>query len=232
MVLDGLRPASGRPRAPSARVQLRGHNQAPGRIWHRIHDYVEDVRQATAQFPDPPVLVGHSMGGLVVQRYLERYPASAAVLMASTPAEGTIRAVCRIGAYHPVLLLKASLLLSLRPLVGNAALARERFFTPDTPQAVVDSCLARLQDESYPAFLETIVRPPRPRLVRAPVLVLGAERDGFFTADDIRRTAHAYRTEAEIFPRIGHNMMLDDGWPLVADRIDGWIRETLAVPHR
>jgi pimeloyl-ACP methyl ester carboxylesterase len=129
-----------------------------------------------------------------------------------------------------VLLLKVNLLLSLRPLVGSAVQAREWFFTPDTPQAVVDSCLARLQDESYPAFLETILKLPHPHRVRAPVLVLGAERDAFFTADEMRRTAHAYRTEAEIFPRIGHNMMLDDGWPLVADRIDGWIRETLAAP--
>jgi pimeloyl-ACP methyl ester carboxylesterase len=30
-------------------VQLRGHNQAPGRIWYRIGDYVEDVRQGRPQ---------------------------------------------------------------------------------------------------------------------------------------------------------------------------------------
>jgi pimeloyl-ACP methyl ester carboxylesterase len=61
-----------------------------------------------------------------------------------------------------------------------------------------------------------------------PVLVLGAELDGFFTLGETRRTARAYRTEAEIFPGIGHDMMLDDGWPGVADRVDGWVRETLA----
>jgi pimeloyl-ACP methyl ester carboxylesterase len=213
-------------------VQLRGHNHAPGRIWHRIRDYVDDVRQAATEFSEPTVLVGHSMGGLVVQRYLERFPASAAVLMASVPSGGTFRAVCRAGARHPVLLLRTNLLMSLRPLIGTAALAREWFFTPDTPQTTVDSCLARLQDESYPAFLGTVFRPPRPHRVRTPVLVLGAERDGFFTVDEIHRTARAYRTEAEIFPRMGHDMMLDDGWPLVADRIDAWIRDTLASRGR
>ena len=34
---------------------------------HRVHHYVEDMRNAVEQFQIPPVLVGHSMGGLVVQ---------------------------------------------------------------------------------------------------------------------------------------------------------------------
>ena len=32
------------------------------------------------------------------------------------------------------------------------------------------------------------------------MLVLGAERDAFFTLDEVRRTARAYGTEAEILP--------------------------------
>ena len=42
----------------------------------------------------------------------------------------------------------------------------------------------------------------------------------------VRRTARAYRTEAEVFPSMGHDVMLDVGWQAVADRIDTWIRET------
>ena len=59
-----------------------------------------------------------------------------------------------------------------------------------------------------------------------PVLVIGAEHDGFFTAGEMLRTAAAYGTQAEIVPGIGHNLMLDQGWPQVADRIDTWVRET------
>jgi hypothetical protein len=58
---------------------------------------------------------------------------------------------------------------------------------------------------------------------------MGAEHDGFFTAGEIRRTAAAYRTQAEIVAGIGHNMMLDQGWDKVADRIDTWIHETASV---
>lgn len=83
-----------------------------------------------------------------------------------------------------------------------------------------------MQDESWPAFLDTVGVWPRPRQVRVPVLVIGAEHDGFFTAGEMRRTAAAYGTQAEIVPGIGHNLMLDQGWPQVADRIDTWVRET------
>lgn len=46
-----------------------------------------------------------------------------------------------------------------------------------------------------------------------PVLVLGAEHDGCFTAAELRRTAAAYRSEAEIMTGMGHDLMLDQGWP-------------------
>ena len=42
----------------------------------------------------------------------------------------------------------------------------------------------------------------------------------------MRRTARAYRTESEVFPSMGHDLMLDVGWQAVADRIDTWIPET------
>jgi pimeloyl-ACP methyl ester carboxylesterase len=211
-------------------VRLRGHDRPPGRIWHRVHHYVQDVREAAAGCAEPPVLVGHSLGALVVQRYLERGPARAGVLLAPIPPGGTVAAVGRIAVRHPLILAKATLFLSLRPFIGSSALVREWFFTPDTPDEVVGHCMVRLQDESYPAFLETLVVLPRPRRVHVPVLVMGAERDPFFTVGEVRRSARAYRTEAEIVPGMGHDLMLDQGWENVADRIDSWIRETLDRP--
>ncbi|MGH2989623.1 MAG: alpha/beta hydrolase [Microbacterium sp.] len=95
-------------------VELRGHDQPPGRIWHRVRDYVEDVRRAAAEFPEPPILVGHSMGGVLVQRYLEDHPAPGAVLMAPVPAGTALAAAARLALHHPLAMLKANLLWSLR----------------------------------------------------------------------------------------------------------------------
>jgi pimeloyl-ACP methyl ester carboxylesterase len=212
-------------------VRLRGHDQPEGRIWHRVHHYVQDVAAAAARFPDPPVLVGHSLGGLLAQRYLELHPAPGAVLMASVPPGGMLLPAARLAARHPLEWLKTNLLLSLRPLVSSSALVRELFFTETTPQELVDEVRGRLQDESYLAFLDTMLVWARPRRVRVPVLVVGAEHDGFFTAGDIHRTAAAYRTQAEIYPGMGHDLMLDQGWQKVADRIDTWVRG-LPIPDR
>jgi pimeloyl-ACP methyl ester carboxylesterase len=177
------------------------------------------------------VLVGHSIGGLAVQKYLECGPAQGAVLPATFPRGGTLGAVARLAARHPVVLAKATVSLRLRPLVASRALVRELFFAPTTPKALVEEVWGRLQDESYLAFLDTMVVWARPRRVRVPVLVLGAERDGFFTVGETRRLAAAYRTQAEIYAGMGHNLMLDQGWQKVADRIDTWIRE-LPIPDR
>ena len=72
-------------------------------------------------------------------------------------------------------------------------------------------------------MLDLLVPPMRRPKVRAPVLVLGATDDAIISADDVRRTARAYDTKAELFDGIGHDMTLDAGWELVADRVDAWV---------
>jgi len=81
--------------------------------------------------------------------------------------------------------------------------------------------------ESYCAFLDLVFRRLRVRSQRidAPVLVLGAEQDGFFTARELGRTAQAYGTKTKMFQGMGHDMMLDQGWEEVADLIDAWARD-------
>jgi len=64
---------------------------------------------------------------------------------------------------------------------------------------------------------------PRPKRVATPLLVLGAERDGTFTPEEVRATARAYHTKAEILPDMGHDMMLEPGWTAVAERIHAWL---------
>jgi len=57
------------------------------------------------------------------------------------------------------------------------------------------------------------------------MLVLGGEDDGSITNAEVRATARAYGTTAELFPRMGHNMMVEPGWRDVAERICGWLMD-------
>lgn len=65
---------------------------------------------------------------------------------------------------------------------------------------------------------------PRPRggSVSTPVLVLGAANDAIFSVSDVVRTAATFGVDAEIFPDMAHDMMLEPGWREVADRIMRW----------
>ena len=76
-------------------VSLSGHGRSPGRErldWLSIADYVNDLEQAVSRVGGDPILIGHSMGGFVVQKYLERASAPGVVLMASVPPQGLLPA--------------------------------------------------------------------------------------------------------------------------------------------
>lgn len=206
-------------------MQLRGHDQRSGRIWHRVRDYVEDVRMAAAQFADPPVLIGHSLGGVLVQKYLEQHRAAAAVLLATVPAGGALAGMQRFVRRHPIILLSSLFTFSMRSFIESAALVREFFFSPNTPEPIVLDCMARLQDESSLALLDLLWLKWRPPLEPLPVLVLSAGADGFLTAAEAEHTARAYGTSAEHFHGMGHDLMLEQGWEKVADRIEHWVRK-------
>jgi pimeloyl-ACP methyl ester carboxylesterase len=209
-------------------VSLRGHGKSPGgeRLrWTRIQEYADDVAEAVAQLPTQPVLVGHSMGGFVVQKYLEHHTAAGAVLVAPIPPTGVLRVTRYIALHHTVTFLKINASLRLGPLFGTPDLARALLFSASMPDAQVNSYQQRVQDESYRAFLDMLALDlVRTGLVnRVPMLVLGAEHDAIVTHRQIHRTAAVYGAEAEIFADMAHDMMLELGWQAVAERIDGWL---------
>ena len=72
-------------------LSLRGHGSSDGHKrlrWTSLTDYVSDVRQVVRRIQPALALVGHSMGGMVVQEMLELNGAPAAVLLASAPPGG------------------------------------------------------------------------------------------------------------------------------------------------
>lgn len=210
-------------------LSLRGHGGSANRErlrWLRAADYVADVAQVAAQLPAPPVIVGHSMGGYVTQKYLERQPAPAAVLLASVPTSGVLGATLRIAARHPLILLKVNVTLSLYPLISSPELVREAFFSADMPAERVHGYFKRMQDESYRNFLDMLfLNLPRPERVRTPLLVLGAGADRIFTPAEVEATGRAYRAPTRLFPGVAHDLMLEAGWQAVADHILAWLRE-------
>ncbi|OBH19959.1 alpha/beta hydrolase [Mycolicibacter terrae] len=189
-----------------------------------VDDYVADIASVADSLPVPPVVIGHSMGGLIVQKYLETNTAPAGVLMASIPPQGNVGSSLRWLRRRPGQAVKMAITGKSLRYINTPEQAREKFFSANTPEDVVADCAARLQEDSSRVSIDCLVlRLPRPERVTTPLLVLGADQDGAHTRKEVEATARAYRTEAEFFPDMGHNMMLEPGWEAVAERIHGWL---------
>ena len=208
-------------------LSLRGHGGSPtAKPFHAcsIADYVDDVRATADSLGSHPVLIAHSLGGFVVQRYLENHEAAAAVLVASVPPQGGLGLAMRIWSRHPWVSMRSLPVGNLTGFIGTTPLVREHLFSAYTPDDIVESCAARVQPESVRASLvDPLFRRVRTTRVSTPMLVLGAADDGMVTNAEVRATAKAYNTDAEFFPDMGHNMMQEPGWAGVAQRIDAWL---------
>ncbi len=214
-------------------VNLRGHGTSEGRErlrWTRIRDFVEDVADTVARLPSRPVLIGHSMGGFIIQKYLEDHSAPAAVLLSSPPPAGLLSAALKTARRHPLVFARVNLTLSLSPLVSTPALTREAFFSEDLPEEELQVYWKQTQDDSFMAYLDMVALGlPKPARVKTPLLVLGAERDGMITLGEIEATARAYNAQAQMIPGVGHDSMLERQWQSVADRILAWLHEQEAA---
>jgi pimeloyl-ACP methyl ester carboxylesterase len=208
-------------------VSLRGHCTSPTARPLRscsIADYIDDVRATADDLGGHPVLIGHSLGGFVVQRYLENHDAPAAVLVGSVPPQGVLGLALRVWRRHPLISIRAFTGGTLLEFINTPALTRDYLFSPHTPDTVVESCMGRAGAESLRASaIDPMFRRVRTKRVTVPMLVLGAEQDGFVSNADVRATARAYKTEPEFFSGMGHNMMLEPRWADVAKRIHAWL---------
>ncbi|GLE54599.1 alpha/beta hydrolase [Mycobacterium montefiorense] len=210
---------------------LRGHGSSPADKPLRrcsISDFVDDVTSIANNVAPQPIPIGHSMGGFVVQKYLESNDAPAAVLLASAPPHGHLRTLLRTMRRHPWGCNKFAL--TGRPsdmYGGTLAGARELFFTATTPESVVIEGTERLQPDSTRAIIGDMValKLVKTAQVTTPLLVLGGEQDAIYPASDVRRTAKAYNTQPTFISDMGHNVTLEPKWPTVAGHILSWLNE-------
>ncbi|MBL8258971.1 MAG: alpha/beta fold hydrolase [Candidatus Competibacteraceae bacterium] len=211
-------------------VSLRGHGRSEGRerihTW-RLADYVADLAQAVAAMPQPPLLVGHSMGGMVIQKYMERAPAVAGVvLMGSVPPQGLLPSNLHMAMRHPFLFQQMALFSVLGPSFGSIDLMRRLLFSPSMPTELLRKFIHYTQPESQVVSLDMMGLDPlrlKPGRLPVPTLVLGAQHDIFVSPALVRETARFYRAECHVCPNMAHAMMLEANWREMADYLLGWI---------
>lgn len=200
-------------------LSLRGHGQSGGEQLLRratLRDYAHDVLQVIAQLPAPPVLVGHSMGALIVQRVLERYTAApAAVLLCPTGHRHGLGVAGKLARHRPAQL--------ARGLIGRPVRLDGRALVSDEVSAeVAEAYAGRLGPES-PLAQHQIVLPRRRRMATSPVLVLGGGDDELVPPVDVVRVARHYGSRPLLFTGMGHDLMLEARWRQPLQSMLGWL---------
>lgn len=207
-------------------VSLRGHGASAGGEklkWTSVSDYVADVFQAAAALPKTPVVIGHSLGGLVVVKYLEKHDAPAGILFAPSPSEGMFRSGLKIQLRNPLLMAKITFRQDYAVMFSTPELAKKFLFSADADDEKIAEYAARFGKESYRAALEMIYNLPKPRKIKTPLLVIGAENDALIPSKRIEKTARVLNADCKIFPDMAHDLMLERGWRTVADFMIDWL---------
>src|SRR5574341_98850 len=173
----------------------------------------------------PPVLMGHSMGGALVQWYLKQRDDDlpAAVLVAPWRRSLMIDTVLnhlRVDFAGTIL---SGLTLTATPAVRNPQVAARALIGPDAP-ITPEALFTHLGPESLLVLFQH--NPPfwsPPESVRTPILWIAAAQDAFRPLRDPRGDAQAYRAAYLSVPGAGHNLMMERSAEQTACAIHEWL---------
>jgi len=209
---------------------LRGHGGSGGRELRSlasIDDYVEDLETVVDTLGQKPILIGHSMGGYIIQKYLEKHKATAAVLMASVPPEGLLASNTMMAMAQPDLYLQMFWLQA----IGPHTLLRDRLgramLSPDIAEDEGMIYFGRLETESHRALMDMMGGNPvfLSQTDLPPMLAIGARNDEIIQSEVVNHTARRLGADCVLLDNIAHAMMLDANWEKAASSIVEWLEK-------
>ena len=216
-------------------VELSREN--PGSIAdHGIDDVVEHYAAFIGGLNAPPILIGHSFGGMIAQKLLGQDLAAAAVAIDAAQIKGVLPL--------PLSALRATLPVFKNPANKHRAvsLTAEQFrfaFGNAIPAAESDALFEQwtIPAPGKPLFeaAATNLNPHSPAKVdtenrsRGPLLLMTGGQDHTVPEAVVRATLKQYRhsdavTDITAFPGKGHSLIIDSGWREVADTTVTWLR--------
>ena len=200
-----------------------------------IDDVVFHYTDAIAGLGRRPIAIGHSFGGLIVQRLLVEGHAAAAVAIDPAPIRGIV--------YLPFSALRVASVALRNPANRKraVALSREQFrygFGNTLTEAESDELYDRwtIASPGKPLFEDAMANLSRhspakvdAKALRGPLLVTAGGKDHTVPASISRATVKRYRgspslTDLIEFPDRGHTLALDGRWEEVADAVLNWLK--------
>jgi non-heme chloroperoxidase len=210
--------------APTAE-ETRAHPEAVA--GHGIGDVTDSYAALIAGLPAPPVVIGHSFGGLIAQRLHGRGLSRACVVLSPAQFKGNF-------------VLPPTQLRNAWPVLSHPGLRKGTWsHTPDSfarafanavPRAESDQLLAThgIPSPARPLFQASVANvvlhseaSVDTKRERGPLLLLAAGQDRTVPEATVRAAYRIQRknpgvTELHTFPDRGHSMGADSGWAEVA----------------
>lgn len=209
---------------------LRGHGageRADAVVGLSMGDYARDIAALCAAQGEAPVLVGHSMGGLVAAMAARRAKVRALVLLApSAPWGVTASSMEEAATAVGLHLLGPFWAQSVAP---DQSLAR-RYSLDRMSRDEREAVVAQMRPESGRALWETLNWWLDPFMttslgggVRTPCLVIGGERDVVHPPSTVRQTAARLEATFVEAPGMSHWLLGEPGWQEIAEIALGWL---------
>jgi pimeloyl-ACP methyl ester carboxylesterase len=207
-----------------------------------VQEIVDHYAELIGELEQPPVLIGHSYGGLFVELLLDRGLGRAGVAMSPAPPKGILAlpfstlkagapALAHPSKWHGVVALTPdeftyAFVNTFSP--EDAAAAYDRYAVPETGQIFYEAGFANFH-----------LHPPTEvhfkNAGRAPLLIVGATKDhtvpaSLANAAYKRYEKSAAKTDYLEFEGRPHLHMVAPDWHEVAQAIDSWLDGVLDAP--
>ena len=204
-----------------------------------LRDYADDLVALVNSLDSAPLLIGHSMGGLLAQLVAARTRPAGLVAACPAPAAGIVAATpASVRATLPHLL-------QLRPWTKPWRIPTfdqfRRWIANTQTEDVARHIYDGLVDESGRYVWELFLALPRLSnatavdfaAITTPVLVMGAEHDRMVSAGVVRQTAARYQhgTAVEI-PHSDHMVFSGAALPVTMSYIDDWMARNQVLADR
>ncbi len=209
-------------------VSLRGHGKSEGHDdinTFSMDDYIKDVMSLIEKQDKRPILIGHSMGGAIVQIIAKEYSdmISGIVLLASIPPSGMLKALLRI-IFTEWKIARELLYFNKN---RNCYVVGALFFSKSLPKESFIKYCQRLDCESKLASRESLGRMVKKDVIshKLPVLVIGSKKDKMIPLKQLKAMGKFYKQEVYILENSGHDVMLDTEWEEAANKIMSFLEE-------
>lgn len=194
-------------------------------------DYADDLEKEIKTLKEPPVIMGHSMGGILAQMLAAKGLAESLVLLTPASPRGILALTPSVlWSFHEVITRWGFWRKPMRQSFKNAVYSMLHLLPPDERRAAYERFVyesGRAASEiGFWIFDRAKATAVNAAKINCPVLVIGGAHDRITPVSVVRKVAARYKRTSTYkeFSDHAHWVIAEPGWQEIAAYIDGWLK--------